>query len=82
MALLIGFLAISAVFGFWLYAVERGLRIAAEVEADLIHGDYVALQASHEIALDDLDDMVEAITFSAKAKHPAGRLSLVKGHGA
>lgn len=82
MTLLIGFLALSAVLGFWLYAVERGLRLAAEVEADLIHSDYLALQQSHEAALDDLDDMVEAITLNTMSRHPAGRLSLVKGHGA
>ena len=82
MTLLIGFLALSAVLGFWLYAVERGLRLAAEVEADLIHSDYLALQQSHEAALDDLDDMVEAITLNAMTRHPATRLSLIKGHGA
>ena len=82
MTLLVGFLALSALVGFWLYAVERGLRLAADHECDLIHSDYLALQQSHEIALDDLDDMVEAITLNSMSRHPAGRLSLVKGHGA
>ena len=82
MTLLISLCALSAIIFGWLWQTERGLRLAAEYEADLIHRDFLDLQASHEIALDDLDDMVEAITFSAKAKHPAGRLSLVKGHGA
>ena len=82
MALLIGICALSAVVFAWLWAIERGLRLSAEVECDLIHSDYLALQASHEAALDDLDDMVEAITANAKIKHPAGRFSLIRGEGA
>jgi hypothetical protein len=82
MALLIGICALSAVVFAWLWAIERGLRLSAEVECDLIHNDYLALQASHEAALDDLDDMVEAITANARLKHPAGRFSLIRGEGA
>jgi len=82
MTFLVGFLALSAAFGLWLWQIERGQRLAAEVEADLLHRDLVALQAAHEAALDDLDDMVDAITANARLKHPAGRFSLIRGEGA
>ena len=82
MTLLIGFLALSAIIFGWLWQTERGQRLAAEYEADLIHRDFLDLQAAHDVALDELDCHVEAITANAKMKHPAGRLSLVKGHGA
>jgi len=82
MTLLIGLCALSAIIFGWLWQIERGKRLAAEYEADLIHNDYLALQASHEAALDDLDDMVEAITANAKFRHPATRLSLIRGAGA
>lgn len=82
MTLLIGLCALGAVIGFWLYAIERGLRLAAEHECDLIHADYLDLQFAHDAALDDLDDMVEAIVTGAKVRHPARGLSLVRGEGA
>jgi hypothetical protein len=82
MTLLIGICAISAVIFAWLYTTERGLRLAADHECDLIHSDFLDLQASHEAALDDLDDMVEAITANVKTRHPATRLSLIRGEGA
>ena len=82
MTLLIGFLAVSAVIFGWLWQTERGQRLAAEYEADLIHRDFLDLQAAHDVALEDLDYHVEAITQNAMTRHPAGRLSLVKGHGA
>jgi hypothetical protein len=82
MTLLIAICAVSAVIFGWLWQLERGHRLTAEVEADLIHSDYLALQAAHDAALDDLDDMIEAITANARLKHPAGRLSLIRGEGA
>ena len=82
MTLLIAICALSAVIFGWLWQIERGHRLTAEVEADLIHSDYLALQAAHDAALDDLDDMIEAITANARLKHPAGRLSLIRGEGA
>ena len=82
MTLLIAICAVSAVIFGWLWQIERGHRLTAEVEADLIHSDYLALQAAHDAALDDLDDMIEAITANARLKHPAGRLSLIRGEGA
>jgi hypothetical protein len=82
MTLLIAICALSAVIFGWLWQIERGQRIAADYEADLIHSDYLALQAAHDAALDDLDDMIEAITANARLKHPAGRLSLIRGEGA
>jgi hypothetical protein len=82
MTLLIAICALSAVIFAWLWQIERGHRLTAEVEADLIHSDYLALQAAHDAALDDLDDMVDAITANARLKHPTGRLSLIRGEGA
>ena len=82
MTFLVGFLALSAAFGLWLWQIERGQRIAADHEADLLHRDLVALQAAHEAALDDLDDMVDAIVANARIKHPTGRFSLIRGEGA
>jgi hypothetical protein len=82
MTLLIAICALSAVILAWLWQIERGHRLTAEVEADLIHSDFLALQAAHDAALDDLDDMIEAITANARLKHPAGRLSLIRGEGA
>lgn len=82
MTALLAILSISAIVFAWLYATERQLRAAAEHEADLLHRDYVALQQSHEVALEDLDAMVDAIAASAKIKHPASRLTLVRGEGA
>jgi hypothetical protein len=82
MTLLIAICALSAVIFGWLWQIERGHRLTAEVEADLIHSDFLALQAAHDAALDDLDDMIEAITANARLKHPAGRLSLIRGEGA
>ena len=82
MTFLVGLCALSAAFGLWLWQIERGHRLTAEVEADLLHRDFLDLQAAHEAALDDLDDMVDAITANARIKHPAGRLSLVRGEGA
>jgi hypothetical protein len=82
MTLLISLCALSAVIFGWLWQIERGHRLTAEVEADLIHADFLALQAAHDAALDDLDDMIEAITANARLKHPAGRLSLIRGEGA
>jgi len=82
MTFLVGFLALSAAFGLWLWQIERGQRIAADHEADLLHRDLVALQAAHDAALDDLDDMVDAIVANARIKHPAGRFSLIRGEGA
>lgn len=82
MTALLAIFSISAIVFAWLYATERQLRAAAEHEADLLHRDYVALQQSHEVALEDLDAMVDAIAASAKIKHPASRLTLVRGEGA
>ena len=82
MTALLAIFSISAIVFAWLYATERQLRSAAEHEADLLHRDYVALQQSHEVALEDLDAMVDAIAASAKIKHPASRLTLVRGEGA
>ena len=82
MHLFIGFCLIVAIIFGWLWQIERGHRLTAEVEADLLHRDFLDLQAAHEAALDDLDDMVDAITANARIKHPAGRLSLVRGEGA
>lgn len=82
MTLLIGFLALSAIIFGWLWQIERGQRLAAEYEADLLHRDYLDLQAAHDVALEDLDYHVEAITANAMMRHPATRLSLIKGHGA
>lgn len=82
MTFLVGFLALSAAFGLWLWQIERGQRLAAEYEADLLHRDFLDLQAAHEVALEDLDYHVEAITANAKTKHPAGRFSLIRGEGA
>ena len=82
MTFLLATFSISAIIFGWLYATERQLRAAAEHEADLLHRDYLALQQSHEVALEDLDAMVEAMATSAKIKHPASRLTLVRGEGA
>ena len=82
MYLFIGFCLICAIIFGWLWQIERGLRLAADHECDLIHSDYLALQAAHDAALDDLDDMVDAITANARLKHPATRLSLIRGEGA
>jgi hypothetical protein len=82
MTFLLATFSISAIIFGWLYATERQLRAAAEHEADQLHRDYLALQQSHEVALEDLDAMVEAMATSAKIKHPAGRLTLVRGEGA
>jgi hypothetical protein len=82
MTLLIAICAVSAVIFGWLWQIERGQRIAADYEADLLHRDLLDLQASHEAALDDLDDMVEAIAGGAKMRHPSNRLSLIRGEGA
>ena len=82
MTLLVGFLALSAVIFGWLWQIERGQRLAAEYEADLLHRDFLDLQAAHDVALEDLDYHVEAITANAMTRHPATRLSLIKGHGA
>lgn len=82
MTLLLGICALGAIIGFWLWQIERGLRLAAEYETDLIHSDYLALQERHEDALNELDYHVEAITANAKFRHPANSLSLVRGEGA
>ena len=82
MTLLIAICALSAVIFGWLWQIERGHRLTAEVEADLIHADFLALQAAHDAALDDLDDMIEAITANARLKHPTARFSLIRGEGA
>ena len=82
MTFLVGLCALSAIIFGWLWQIERGQRLAAEVEADLLHRDLVALQAAHEAALDDLDDMVDAIVANARLKHPTGRFSLIRGEGA
>ena len=82
MTLLIGFLALSAIIFGWLWQIERGQRLAAEYEADLLHRDFLDLQAAHDVALEDLDYHVEAITANAMKRHPATRLSLVRGEGA
>lgn len=75
MTLLIAFLSLSAVIFGWLWAIERGLRLAAEA-------DYLRLQAAHNVAIDDLDDMLEAMLNNAKTKHPASHLTLIRGEGA
>ena len=82
MTLLVSLCLLSSVIFGWLWQIERGLRLAADHEADLLHRDYLDLEAVHEAALDDLDDMVEAITANAMTRHPATRLSLVRGEGA
>ena len=82
MTLLIALCALSAIIFGWLWQIERGQRLAAEYEADLLHRDYLDLEDRHNVALDELDCHVEAITANAKMRHPAGRLSLIKGHGA
>jgi hypothetical protein len=82
MTFLLATFSFSAIILGWLYVTERQLRAAAEYETDLIHRDYRALQDAHEVALEDLDAMVEAMAHSAKIKHPAGRLTLVRGEGA
>jgi len=82
MTLLVGLCSLSAIIFGWLWQIERGQRIAADHEADLLHRDLVALQAAHEAALDDLDDMVDAIVANARIKHPTGRFSLIRGEGA
>jgi len=82
MTLLIGFLALSAIIFGWLWQIERGQRLAAEYEADLLHRDFLDLQAAHDVALEDLDYHVEAITANAMKRHPATRLSLIRGEGA
>ena len=82
MPLLIGLCALSAVVFGWLWAIERGLRLDAELEAELLHRDFLDLQFAHDAALEDLDYHVEAITQNTMKRHPAGRLSLVKGYGA
>lgn len=82
MTLIIFLCATSAIIFGWLWQIERGLRLTAEHEADLLHRDFLDLQFAHEAALDDLDDMVEAITANAMTRHPATRLSLVRGEGA
>ena len=82
MTLLIALCALSAVIFGWLWQIERGQRLAAEYEADLLHRDFLDLQAAHDVALEDLDYHVEAITANAMTRHPATRLSLIKGHGA
>lgn len=82
MTLLVSLCALSAVIFGWLWQTERGLRLAAEYEADLLHRDFLDLQAAHDVALEDLDYHVEAITANAMKRHPATRLSLVRGEGA
>ena len=82
MTLLVSLCALSSIIFGWLWQIERGQRLAAEYEADLIHRDYLDLQAAHDVALEDLDYHVEAITQNAKIKHPAGRFSLIRGEGA
>jgi hypothetical protein len=81
-AYLIGFASCAAIVGFWLYAIERGLRLAAEYKAQIFHRDFLLLQAAHEDALDELDHHVEAITANSKMRHPANSLRLVMGEGA
>ena len=82
MTLLISLCTLSAIIFGWLWQIERGKRLAAEYEADLIHRDFLDLQAAHDVALEDLDCHVEAITANARLKHPAGRFSLIRGEGA
>jgi hypothetical protein len=47
-----------------------------------LDADYQALWDAHDRALDDLDGFIEASIHNAKAKHPASRLSLIRGEGA
>lgn len=82
MTFLLAIFSIGSILFAWLYATERQLRTAAEYETDLIHRDYLALQESHELALEDLDAMVDAIAANARIKHPSTRLTLVRGEGA
>jgi hypothetical protein len=82
MTLIIAISTLSAIIFGWLWQIERGKRLAAEYEADLIHRDFLDLEDRHNVALDELDCHVEAITANARLKHPAGRFSLIRGEGA
>lgn len=58
-------------------AARRAQRAYMKLDAD-----YQALWEAHDSALDDLDGFIEASLHNAKVKHPANRLSLIRGEGA
>ena len=80
MTLLIGLCALSAIFGFWIAGIERSHRLAVQADLRALEREHQLLREAHEVAVDELDHHVEALTANAKYKHPATRhLNLVGG---
>jgi hypothetical protein len=83
MTLLLGILAIATILGFWIAGIERSHRLCVQADLRALEHEHEVLRQAHEVAVDELDHHVEALTSIAKDKHPAARhLSVVGGEHA
>jgi hypothetical protein len=83
MTLLLGILAIATILGFWIAGIERSHRLAVQADLRALEREHQLLREAHEVAVDELDHHVEALTANAKYKHPTSRhLSVVGGEHA